>query len=165
MAKAICPKCGTHKGIKKLSEIVKEQENAALIQRIAPPMNPQRGIKTLSSRDMLIVIGLAFIITAFLLALQSRSVMAIIIYGAFTLFFLVALLRLLLNYVRTRKVATALTEPWREAYLIWNRLLYCLDEDLVFDPKTNQYAKPEEYRTVLLQYPPEIAGITAPKEK
>ncbi len=106
-------------------------------------MNPQRSVKALSSRDMLSVIGLAFIITAFLLALQSRSLTAILIYGAFLLFFLVALARIIINYIRTRKVADALTEPWREAYLIWNRLLYCMDEDVVFDPKTNEYAKPE----------------------
>ena len=165
MAKGICPSCGTHKGIKKLSDIVKLQEDAALIQRIAPPMNPQKSVKPLSSRDILVVVGLAFILTTFLLALQSGSVMAIIIYGFFMIFFLAAMGRLIVNYLNTRKVANALTEPWREAYLIWSRLQYCTDEDLVFDPKFDETAKPEEYREKLLHYPPEIPGITAPKQK
>ena len=158
MAKSttLCPSCGAYKGIRKLSAIVKERENPELIRRIAPPMDPQKAISNLSSRDMLIVIGLAFTMTAFVLAMQERATMAMIIYGVFMLFMLAALVRLFLNYSRTRKVAAALTEPWREASLIWSRLWYCTDEDLVFDPKTGQSAKPEDMREKLLHYTGEL---------
>lgn len=162
MTKNICPSCGSVKGLTKLSAIVKAQEDPALIRRIAPPQDPQKAIKDLNSRDMLIVIGLAFVMTAFFLALQSRATMGMIIYGAFMLFLLAAVARLAMHYFRTRKVAAALTEPWREAVLIWNRLQYCMEEDLVFDPKTNAFAKPEEMREKLLHYTPDRA---LPKKK
>ena len=152
-----CPSCGTHKGIRKLSAIVRAQEDTALIRRIAPPMDPQKAIRNLSSRDMLSVIGLAFVMTAFFLAMQERAMMGMLIYGAFMVFMLFALVRLFLNYSRTRKTAEALTEPWREAYLVWSRLWYCFDEDLVFDPKTGDTAKPEAMRETLLHYTGEAA--------
>jgi len=151
-----CPSCGTARGIRKLSSLVKEQENKELILRIAPPMDPQKAIKNLSSRDMLIVIGLAFVMTAFFLAIQERALWGMIIYGVFMLFMLTALVRLFMHYSRTRKVAAALTEPWREAYLIWSRLWYCFDEDLVFDPKTGESVKPEAMREVLLHYSADV---------
>ena len=159
MTKNICPGCGSAKGLIKLSAIVKAQEDTALIKRIAPPQDPQKAIKDLSSRDMLLVIGLAFVMTAFFLALQNRATMGMIIYGAFMVFLLVAMARLAMHYFRTRKVATALAEPWREAALIWNRLQYCPEEDLVFDPKTNTFAKPEEMREKLLHYTPERVEV------
>lgn len=165
MAAKPCPSCGTLKGISQLSSIIKKGEETELIARLAAPMNPQRAVKNFSSRDFLLFTGLAFVMTAFMLALQSRSMAALIIYGVFMLFFIAGAVRLFLNYWRTRKVAEALTPAWREAALIWNRLCYCRAEDLVFDPRTNQTATPEEYRQVLLHYPPLLPGINAPKEK
>jgi hypothetical protein len=158
-----CPSCGAHKGIRKLSVIVQAQEDPALIRRIAPPMDPQKAIKNLSSRDMLVVIALAFVMTVFFLAMQERATTAMIIYGAFMLFMLAALVRLFLHYSRTRKTAAALAEPWREAYLVWARLWYCYDEDLVFDPRTGESAKPEAMREQLLHYTGEI--VTGKKGK
>ena len=165
MAAKQCPSCGALKGITKLSSIMQKGEETELMARLAAPMNPQRGVKNLNSRDFVVFVGLASIMTVFMLALQSRSMPAIIIYGVFMLFFIVGAVRLFLNYWRTRKVAEALTPAWREAALIWNRLCYCRAEDLVFDPRTNQSARPEEYRQVLLHYPPLLPGINAPKEK
>ena len=165
MAAKPCPSCGALKGITKLSSIMQKGEETELMARLAAPMNPQRGVKNLSSRDFLLFVGLAFVMTAFMLALQSRSFGALVIYGIFMLFFIAGAVRLLLNYWRTRKVAEALTPAWREAALIWNRLYYCRAEDLVFDPRTNQTARPDEYHQVLLHYPPVLPGINAPKEK
>ena len=160
-----CPKCGNMKGITKVSLIVKSQDDEALAKRLAAPMNPQRAVKPLGARDSLVFIGLAATATTFFLSLQNRAGTASFIYGAFVLFFLVAIVRLLVNYVRTRKVADALTPGWRDAALIWNRLYYCTNDDLVFDPKTGETATPDEYHKTLMHYPPEIPGITAPKGK
>lgn len=160
-----CPKCGNMKGIAKLNVIVKSQSDEALAKRLAAPMNPQKAVKPIGARDSLVFIGLAATATTFFLALQNQAGTAIFIYGAFVLFFLVAIARLLINYSRTRKVADALTPGWRDAALIWNRLYYCSNDDVVFDAKTGESAKPEEYHKVLLHYPPEIPGITAPKKK
>ena len=160
-----CPKCGKMKGITKVSTIIKKEEDTDLIQRLAAPMNPQKGIKSFGARDSLIFIALAFTATSFILSLQNRSITAIVIYGVFTLFFVVGVVRLMLNFTRTRKVAEALTPSWRDAAVIWNRLYYCYEDDLVFDPKTKESANPEEYHKALLHYPPEIPGITASKKK
>jgi hypothetical protein len=160
-----CPKCGNAKGIKKLSVIIKDAQEEALIKRLAAPMNPQKAVKPLNARDSLIFIGFAFTTTTFLLSLQNKAITATVIYGIMMAFFLVGIVRMLLNYIRTRKVADALTPAWRDAALIWNRLWYCVDDDLVFDPKTGESAAPQAYHQALLHYPPQIPGITAPKEK
>lgn len=160
-----CPKCGNMKGIVKVSVIVKNQKDEALARRLGAPMNPQKAIKPFNARDSLVFIGLAATATTFFLALQNEAGAGIFIYGAFVLFFLVAVLRVVVNYTRTRKVADALTPGWRDAALIWNRLYYCPKDDMVFDPKTGEMAKPNEYHKVLMNYPPEIPGITAPKKK
>ena len=160
-----CPNCGNLKGIVKLSVLVKNLEAPEELQRLGAPMNPQKSIKPIGARDSIAFLGLAATATTFFLALQNEAGTAIFIYGAFVLFFLVAIVRLLINYTRTRKVAEALIPAWREAALVWNRLYYCTDDDLVFDPKTGETAKPEEYHKVLMNYPPEIPGITAPKTK
>ena len=160
-----CPKCGNMKGITKVSVIVKSQEDEALARRLAAPMNPQKAIKPFTARDSLIFVGLAAVATTFTLSLQNEAKTGSLIFGAFLLFFLVGAVRMMLNYVRTRKVANALTPGWREAALIWNnRLYYCANDDVVFDPKTGQTASPEEFHKVLMNYPPEIPGITAPKK-
>jgi hypothetical protein len=153
------------KGITKINVIVKNQDDPALARRLAAPMNPVKAVQPLGARDSLVFIGLAATSTTFILSLQNRAITASIIYGAFVIFFLAAVVRLLLHLTRTRKVAEALTPGWRDAALIWNRLYYCFKDDLVFDPKTGETAKPEEYHKVLMHYPPAIPGITAPKEK
>jgi len=160
-----CPKCGKSKGITKVSAIIKKEEDLELIKRLAAPRDPQKSIKSFGARDSLIFIALAFTTTTFLLSMQNKSMTAMVIYGVFTLFFVVGVVRLFLNYSRTRKVAEALTPGWRDAQVIWNRLYYCYDEDLVFDSKTREFCAPEEYHQTLLHYPPEIPGITAPKKK
>ena len=160
-----CPKCGNAKGIVKLSALVKNPTDAGLAKRLSAPMNPQKGIKPIGARESVAFIGLAATATTLFLALQNEAKTGAFIYGAFVLFFLVAVVRLLVGQTRTRKVAEALTPAWRDAALIWNRLYYCSHDDLIFDPKTGESAKPEEYHTALLHYPPVIPGITAPKGK
>ena len=160
-----CPKCGNMKGITKVSVIVKSQEDEALARRLAAPMNPQHAIKPFGARDSLVFLGLAATATTFIISLQNEANTGIFIYGAFMLFFIVAVVRLMINFTRTRKVADALTPGWRDAALIWNnQLYYCANDDLVFDAKTGETASPEEYHKVLMHYPPEIPGITAPKK-
>ncbi|MEE4193733.1 MAG: hypothetical protein V2J07_00910 [Anaerolineae bacterium] len=160
-----CPKCGNMKGITKVSEIVKSQTDETLARRLAAPMNPQKAIKSFGARDSLVFLGLAATATTFFLALQNEAGTAIFIYGAFVLFFLVSIVRMMIIQRRTRKVADALTPGWREAALIWNRLYYCANDDVVFDPKTGETAAPADYHQVLMHYPPEIPGITTSKTR
>ncbi|MBN2047487.1 MAG: hypothetical protein JW750_06580 [Anaerolineaceae bacterium] len=148
-----------------MSDIFRERQDAELVRAVAPPVDPLTKVRKLSAKDILTLVGLAAIITVFFLVLGSDSLNAIIIFGAFMLFFSLAVGKIIYSYVRTRKIAFMLIPYWRESMDIWKRLYYCESEQIVFDPKTGAQARPEDTFGALLHYPPQIPGVTAPKEK
>ena len=159
MTEKNCPKCGNEDQVLTLAEIYEENEQSKLAKKLAPPeIEGSENPPAFGSQQGLGCITAIFFGSFFFISVAKSSKIGSVIFGFFTLIFVVFFLLTLRKGLANRREIVKKENLWVAKMQVWENLSYCKKDNLLFDPDSGEVIPIEELQH-FIQNKTEISKI------